>query len=236
MRAATYVLPWLMLAGAVAQADEAAPAEYKFTTGVYHFSDHTTGLDLNLRRSADNGNTWIGYYRSAGQEVTQWRAGWDHSYGQTWRVSPSIQVASFGFVGGSVQLETGDPWFAGVGLGRTNLKPYVNLNFDPNDAWMLSAGRRRSDNQLLMVQLIRDNRQNPDQQHLHFLLREPLPDGQRISVDVLYKTGLVEDVRIHRWGLTLTYDHPHWFARFAWDPKANFTPADMLRVQVGTRF
>ncbi len=26
------------------------------------------------------------------------------------------------------------PWFAAAGLGRTNLRPYVNLNFDPNDS------------------------------------------------------------------------------------------------------
>lgn len=209
---------------------------YKFTAGWYDFSDHTTGLDLNLRRSAEIGNVWIGYFRLADQRITQWRTGWDNSYGTAVRFSPSIQFASHGFVGGSIQLETGAPWFAGVGLGRTNLRPYWNLNFDPNDAYTLSAGHRSTDNQLFMFQLVRDNRQNPDQQHVHFVYRQPLADGERLTVDALYKTGLVGDERIRRWGLSLAYDWPRFFAHVAWDPKTNFTPVDSLRLSVGTRF
>lgn len=212
------------------------PPAYKFTTGMYRLSDHSTGWDVNLRRSSDLGNVWIGYFRLASQETTQWRAGWDHNYGTMVRVSPSIQFASGGFVGGSVQVETGDPWFVGAGLGRTNLRPYWNLNFDPNDAYMLSAGHRSAQNQLLMVQLVRDNRQNPDQRHLHFTWRQPLTEGERLTLDALYKTGLVEDQRIQRWGFSATYDWPSWFMRLAWDPKTNFTPVDAWRLSVGSRF
>ena len=181
------------------------------------------------------GNAWIGYFGLAEQNFTQWRTGWDNSYGTDVRVSPSVQLASGGFVGGSLQFETGDPWFAGAGFGRTNLRPYWNLNFDPNDSYMLSAGRR-IDDQVLMVQLVHDNRQNPDQRHLHFYWRQPLADGDRLTLDLLYKSGTVEGEYIRRWGLSTTYDWPRFFVRAAWDPKTNFTPVDLFRLSVGTRF
>jgi hypothetical protein len=58
------------------------------------------------------------------------------------RLSPSLQTASQGFTAFSAQVETSDSWFVGAGLGRTNLLPYWNLNFDPNDSWTASIGRR----------------------------------------------------------------------------------------------
>lgn len=229
----------LVLAGpALATPDAPAgpAAEYKLTTGWTRLSDHTQGWDLNLRRSTDAGNTWIGYFRQDSQAAAQWRAGWDASYGTDVRFSPSVQLASGGFAGASLMLEAGTPWFVGAGLGRTNLKPYWNLNFDPNDAWTLSAGHRSADNQLLQVQLVRDNRQNPDQRHLHFLYRQPMADGERLTVDVLNKAGLVNGAPIQRWGLSLTWDWPRWSARVAWDPKTNFTPENALRLSIGRRF
>jgi hypothetical protein len=36
--------------------------------------------------------------------------------------------------------------------------------------------------------------------------------------------------------VTVRYDWPQWFVRIAFDPKVNFTPADMWRVSVGMRF
>jgi len=215
-------------------ADGEGPA-YKLTAARYDFSDHSVGWDLNLRRRSEMGNAWIGYFGLAEQNFTQWRTGWDNSYGTDVRVSPSVQLASGGFVGGSLQFETGDPWFAGAGFGRTNLRPYWNLNFDPNDSYMLSAGRR-IDDQVLMVQLVHDNRQNPDQRHLHFYWRQPLADGDRLTLDLLYKSGTVEGEYIRRWGLSTTYDWPRFFVRAAWDPKTNFTPVDLFRLSVGTRF
>jgi hypothetical protein len=214
----------------------APPPAYKLTAGWYGLSDDTSGYDLNLRQTSDYGNAWIGYFNLASQGVSQWRAGWDNSFGARVRVSPSIQVATQGFLGGSLGFETGDPWFAGIGIGRTNLRPYWNLNFDPNDAYTLSAGHRGNDNNLFMVQLVHDNRQNPDQQHLHFLYRHPLPEKQRLTLDALYKSGTVDAETIHRWGLTVSYDWPAFFVRVAWDPNTNFTPVDALRVSVGTRF
>ena len=216
---------------------------FKLTTGLYPVSGGGmpagSGLDVNLRRSFDDGNAWLGWFRSPALDVTQTRAGWDRGFllGPA-RLTPSLQVASGGFWGGSVMLETRAPntWFAGVGLGRTNLRNYVNLNFDPNDAWMLSAGYRWSDNHAFSLQVVRDNRRNPDQQHVHLVYRTPVADDQRLTVDLLSKSGLVNGEPVRRIGLSVGYDWPRYFVRAAYDPKVNFTPQDMWRLSVGTRF
>ena len=215
-----------------------APVEtpFKLTVGRYDFSDHTRGVDANLRHTSDLGNAWLGYFKLDDGSVSQWRGGWDRAFGSALRFSPSVQLASGGFAGGSVQLEAGAPWFAGAGLGRTNLRPYVNLNFDPNDSYLLAAGRRDPDGRLMMVQMVRDNREHPDQRHFHFLYRQPLAGGERLTVDALYKVGSVDEETIRRWGLTLTYDWPRVFVRVARDPRTNFTPVDAWRVSVGARF
>ena len=108
-------------------ADASAPIAYKFTSGLYNFTggDVPTGqgLDLNLRASGGYGNLWVGWFRSPLLEVHQTRAGWDHTYSiGPVRWMPSLQIASGGFVGGSLGFEIGDTWFAGAGLGRTNLR------------------------------------------------------------------------------------------------------------------
>jgi hypothetical protein len=222
------------------QAQDQQP-NYKLTTGLYALSGagqaNSHGLDINLRRTSDAGDLWAAWYRSPEQNVSQPRLGWDNNYSvSTWRVQPSVQMASGGFWGGSLGVETGDSWFVGVGLGRTNLHPYTNLNFDPNDAWMASGGYRWSSVQSIGFQVVRDNRQNPDQQHVHAVYRMGMPNGQRLTLDVLFKSGLVEEQFTRRTGLSVTYDWPQFFTRVAYDPIINFTPQTMWRVSVGTRF
>jgi hypothetical protein len=221
-------------AGAAAAEDEAP--HFKLTAGAYQVAGTTVGTDLNLRYSGPVGNVWIGNYRDRVAAEGQWRAGWDSSIGDTVRVAPSLQLASGGFVGGSLQAELGAPYFAGVGLGRTNLRPYWNLNFDPNDSWLLTAGYRGSAGESLAMQYVRDNREHPDQRHLHLVYRRPLTNGERLTADILYKHGMVDDTEIRRWGLALTYDWPRVFLRLAYDPKVNFTPDNMMRASIGTRF
>lgn len=209
---------------------------FKLTTGYYLFSSGARGIDVNLRHTSDLGDLWIGEYKSRQRHEDQWRTGWDRTFGETVRVTPSIQAAAQGFWGGSINVETGDTWFVGAGLGRTNLKPYWNLNFDPNDAWSLSAGYRQPGGATWSMLLVQDNRENPDQQHLHFTWRQPWADGQRLTLDILHKKGLVEDEMIRRWGASVTYDWPRFFLRAAWDPKANFGPDDLWRFDLGARF
>lgn len=224
-------------------ATPAAPLDhpYKLTFGLYPMQGGgqaaSTGADLNLRYGYGSGNVWLGRYQADGQG-TQWRGGWDRSVPLPggWRLQPSLQLASGGFAGGSLGLERGERWVAGAGLGRTNLRPYVNLNFDPNDAWMLWAGYHPTESQSLSVLVVRDNRQNPDQQHLHLVYRGPVADGLRLTVDVLRKTGLVDGQGIRRLGWSLGLDGARTFVHLAWDPKVNFSSQNMWRLSTGWRF
>ena len=222
-----------------------APAQephYKFTTGYYSSTGgglpHDQGVDLNVRRASTTGNAWLAWYRSPVQDVSQPRLGWDNQFELTshWRLQPSMQIASGGFLGGSIYAETGKNWVAGAGLGRTNLRPYVNLNFDPNDAWTAAAGYRWNSQQSLLLQVVRDNRNNPDQQNMHMIYRMPLPEGHRVVIDVTHKSGTVDDQFIRKSGLSIAYDWPTVFVHVAYDPYVNFTPQKMWRASVGTRF
>lgn len=221
----------------------ASPADasvWKLSTGIYVLSGGgqrtAQALDENLRHSGSHGNGWLGWYGQNPQGPRQWRAGWDHLFDAgSVRFQPSLQLAAGGFVGGSVYAEAGDAWFAGFGAGRTNLRTYVNLNFDPNDMVMLALGHRRGAEQL-QVQLVADTRQNPDQRHIHLNWRMPQEGGQRLTWDLLFKRGNVEGERIHRVGASVTQDWPVWSLRAAWDPKVNFSSQNMLRVSLARRF
>jgi hypothetical protein len=219
----------------VARAEDASP-DFKFTATGFKFSESGSGVDLNLRHSSDFGNAWIGYFRAPKLDANQWRGGWDHTFGESFRVQPSVQIASGGFVGGSINLETGERWFIGAGLGRTNLRPYFNLNFDPNDAWSVAAGYRGENGQSYSASYIRDNRENPDQQHFHLTSRTPLAGKERLTLDLLYKRCLVEGKHINKVGGTFTYDWPRYFVRLAFDPNTNFTTDNVWRLSIGTRF
>jgi hypothetical protein len=238
--------PMLAAAQDAAETGDAVPKEgashpFKFTVGSYSVAGGGLpagpGLDVNLRYTYGEGNVWLGWFRSPALDFSQTRVGWDNTltFGPV-RALPSLQAASGGFVGGSIAIETGDSWFIGSGLGRTNLRNYANLNFDPNDSYTLYGGYRWPDASALSLQLVRDNRLNPDQQHLHLIWRKSLSDGQRLTVDLLAKQGTVEGQFIRRTGLSVGYDWPQWFVRLAWDPKVNFTPQNMLRVSTGWRF
>jgi hypothetical protein len=209
---------------------------FKLTAGWYRLSETGDGFDVNLRHTSEYGNAWLGAFRSSSLNSQQWRAGWDRSIGDTWRVQPSVQIASGGFVGGSLNVEAGTTWVAGAGIGRTNLRPYYNLNFDPNDAWSLLAGYRGERGQSIVATYVRDNRENPDQQHFHVVMRTPTLDGQRLTLDALYKRGLVNGQRVGKPGITMTYDWPGLFVRLAYDPKTNFTVDNAWRFSIGTRF
>jgi len=220
-----------------AKTDDDSP-RWKLTAGWYHFTDKTNAADFNLRYTwKDVGNLWVGYYLPEGRSADQYRAGWDSQFtlGPV-RVMPSLQVASGGFFGGSFGVETGKDWFIGAGYGRTNLRPYVNLNFDPNDSYTINAGYRWKNGASASVLWVQDVRENPDQKHLHLVYRTPLPKGRRLTLDGLFKTGLVGGNTIHRVGASVTYDWPRYFVRVAYDPHANFAPESMWRLSVGVRF
>lgn len=228
----------LLLSLATARAE---PPPFKLTVGRYQSSAEgqpsSVSTDVNLRHSSALGNVWYGHYVASAEQLTQDRLGWDRNFTLgALRVLPSAQVATGGAWNGSFNVETGTSWYAGAGLGRTNLRPTVNLNFDPNDAWSLSGGYRWTEGASLGLVYVRDNRENPDQQHLHLIWRTPLADAHRLTVDLLHKRGLVEGEQIARTGLSVAYDWPRWFMRLSYDPKVNFTTQDMWRLAGGTRF
>ena len=244
-KASTYLsAAALTILSASVCAAEPESISYKLTTGVYPLSGgglpSGPGLDVNLRASGGfigSGNAWTGLYRAPELAVKQYRAGWDNTFKfDTFRFTPSLQIASGGFVGGSTYLETGSTWFTGAGLGRTNLRTYANLNFDPNDAYTLAGGYRWSERQSLTLQLVRDNRLNTDQQNVHLIYRTPIYGDHRLTLDLLTKKGLVAGAPIQRIGLSVGYDWPSFFVRVAYDPLVNFSTQDMLRLSAGTRF
>jgi hypothetical protein len=234
----------LVMACASATCAWADAPSFKFTTGSYNATGgdvpNVRGTDLNLRNTSSYGNTWLGWYKQ--DDIKQWRTGWDNSIAiSSIRLQPSLQAASGGFWGGSFGVETGDTWYVGAGLGRTNLRPYVNLNFDPNDALMASGGYRWNTHQSIGLQWVRDNRLNPDQRNVHLVYRTGLAEHHRLTVDALSKAGSVTDSagntqRINKLGLSLTYDWHEYFVRAAYDPNANFSTQNMLRLSVGLKF
>lgn len=219
-------------------------AQYKFTVGRYHMNKGATAYDatdINLRRRQGSQTLWLGVFRD-GDQGQQWRAGWDEQWSLATdarlplQLLPSLQLASGGFVGGSLALQAGVPFYVQIGLGRTNLKPYANLNFDPNDAISLAVGWQGEGGRQLAASVIADDRLGTGQQHHHLTLRWPLPDALRLSADLLHKQGQGDGAYVNAWGWTLGLDGTRWFARLARDPKQNFSVDDAWRLSGGVRF
>ncbi len=231
----------LLSSGLTHAADEPQTTQYKPSVGLYDFSSRELpskqAFDVNLRASSDWGNAWAGVYRSPRDDFTQARLGWDSTYQKFGlKFQPSLQTASGGFWGGSLGAEYGEIVFVGAGLGRTNLRNYFNLNFDPNDAWSLSTGYRWSPQDFVTLQLVRDNRLNPDQQHVHLVYRRPFTDHQRLIVDLIYKTGTSEGEYIRRRGFMMGYDWGDFGLRIAYDPRVNFSHYDMTRITLSKHY
>ncbi len=231
-----------------AQGSAANPGEFKLTLGRYRMSSESTGFvgtDLNLRWRRDGRNLWLGAYqdREFGHQV---RAGYDDQWALRddpvlpVQLQPSLQLASGGFVGGSLAVQVGAPFYAQLGIGRTNLRPYANLNFDPNDAIGAALGWQGAGGRQWQLLVIADDRLGTGQQHHHLTLRWPLPTGLsdplRLTADLLHKQGLGDAGPVNTWGWALGLDGKVWFARLAHDPKQNFSALDAWRVSAGRRF
>ncbi len=173
------------------------------------------------------------------------RAGWEHQFDMRFgRLIASGQLASGGFAGGSLTAEIHpdpiDPYALLVGWGRTNLQNYFNLNFDPNDSWLLGASWKPDERTAVTLFQIRDDRLDTHQRVTHLVARMPGTAGYTWSVDLFHRAGwasAIPDGRpVHRWGLSASLEHGALFTRLAWDPRANFGPTSMLRWSVGMRF
>lgn len=211
----------------------------KFTPTYYHNSAQNPAWDLNLRASLGAHNAWVGYYRQR-EDFQQLRLGYDYSWDVPFgKLMPSAQYATHGFLGGSLNAEIGDRYFALLGFGRTNLKPYYNLNFDPNDAITIGLGTRAIARTTLSLFQVRDDRLHTGQRITHLVARYKPDDKTRWTLDIFNKSGRGDadpsSVVLRGTGAALTYDFEPYFVRVAHDPYANFTNNHMLRVAFGLR-
>jgi hypothetical protein len=224
---------WLLVLSANTRAD--AGRDWKLTLGDYRYTDYS-GHDVNLRWHRDDTDAWLGVY-SDRVFGTQTRAGFDTGYNiaPSLQLQPSLQIATMGFVGGSLNLQAGDEWFGLAGIGRTNLKPYFNLNFDPNDALTFGAGHRGAGGSVYTLFVVADDRLHTQQRDWHLNVRIPVHE-MRATLDILRKSGLSDVGPITAWGFTANWDWPTWFVRLARDPKENFSAQDAWRFAAGVRF
>jgi hypothetical protein len=220
-------------------AEDARAIAYKLTPSIYFTTNQPTAFDINLRGNLGAHTAWIGFYRRS-TEFEQLRIGYENNIELPFgRITPSIQYATRGFLGGSLNAEIGERWFGLVGIGRTNLKDYFNLNFDPNDAIMLGLGTRALPKTTLSAYQIRDDRLGTGQRVFHLVARIKPDDRTRWTFDLFYKEGRAtpdDESKVRAAGASVTYDFSRYFVRVALDPNVNFTPEDMLRVSVGLRF
>lgn len=226
-------------------AKEADPSwAFKFTASHYANSRQPSGDDYNLRGNYGSHVAWIGRYtQGEGPEnsaLDQTRIGYEYvmpmPFGQ---LTPSVQTASGGFWGGSLTAQVGSPkLYAIVGFGRTNLRTYYNLNFDPNDAVTLGMGMRLPDKALLSAFVVRDDRLGTGQTVGHLVWRKEFGDGQRLTIDLGRKQGRpdAQSDRVSGNLLSVGYDHRNVFVRIARDRKVNFANNDQTRVAAGFRF
>jgi hypothetical protein len=224
------------LLGAEAGADEAWT--FKLTPSYYATTHQKDSTDVNLRANYGPHAIWLGYYRRAG-EFDQARTGYEYTaqlpFGQ---IVPSLQLATHGFLGGSVNAQIGDQVYGLLGIGRTNARDYYNLNFDPNDSVVYGIGTRLVPKTSVSLFTVRDNRLHTGQVVTHLLWRVAPDERQRWTVDLSSKRGRpnADEESVSGSALSLTYDYKQVFVRLARDRKVNFTADDQTRLSLGLRF
>jgi len=152
----------------------------KLTFSYYNFSSGKQGADINVRHTFKSSTAWIGGYRETAG-FGQARLGYEYDYHHDWLTFvPSAQAATRGFLGASVYGEAGRRFFGIGGFGRTNLRPYWNLGFDPNDYVEFGAGYRDSDGNTISTYHPRQPpRHRPDEHACIFPTSSPL----RLALD-----------------------------------------------------
>ena len=213
---------------------------WKLTPTYYSSSNQASAWDVNLRGNTDTQTFWVGYYRRQ-EEFSQLRMGYERPFElSSVKLVPSLQYATRGFFGGSLNAEIGERYFGVLGWGRTNLKDYYNLNFDPNDAVTFGVGTRALPNTTLTLFQIRDDRLDTGQRVTHLVARIRPDTKTRWTIDAFYKQGRPDSdpasERVRGTGATVTYDFGRYFVRVASDPYVNFSNDHMVRVAFGMRF
>jgi hypothetical protein len=211
---------------------------YKLTPSYYVTTHQKDATDINLRANNGPHALWLAYYRR-GNEFEQARTGYEYTAQLPWvQLVPSLQLASHGFAGGSINAQVGDAVYALIGFGRTNARDYYNLNFDPNDSFTLGLGTRLLPQSNLSLFTVRDNRLHTGQAVTHLVWRYTPDDHRRWTLDLSSKHGKAspEDEPVYGGAVSVTYDYRDIFVRLASDKKVNFTPDDQTRISLGFRF
>ncbi len=208
----------------------------KASASLYVIS-HQVQFDVNVRQRFGDVTGWIGaFVDPKGESVGRVGAEYDFQVGGLLAV-PAFQIGTNGFVNGSFYAEAGRAIYGIVGLTFTNLKPLPNLTFDPNDAIVFGAGVHLSSYAKLYAFAIVDVRLGTGQQDTHLLYRRRLGPMSGITMDFLFKSGRRDDgAYVRGVGIGVYLDRPTWFLKAAYDPWANFTADDMVRLGGGLKF
>jgi hypothetical protein len=215
------------------------PIDWKITFTQHLTQGEQDAFDLNLRGADGATVFWLGYYRRA-SEFEQTRVGLERWLTYDWgKLLLSGQAATQGFLGLASQAEIGkDRVRLIAGFGRTNLRPYYNLNFDPNDAITLGVVADLPHDLRASVFAVHDDRLHTGQTVIHAVLRTSNDPAHRWTIDVSQRRGPLGDggARVHRAGVAVTFDRAPYFGRVAIDPNANFSGRNMVRLGFGARF
>lgn len=217
--------------------DENGKLAFKLTPSFYKSSDDSHAIDVNLRGSSGSHIAWLGFYRD-NVNIQQTRSGYEYrGEFNLVRTVLSGQLASGGFLGGSVTAEIGDKNYAIVGWGRTNVKNYYNLNFDPNDAVTLGVGSRTLEKTELALFHIWDDRLHTQQHVTHAIARYKPTELERWTFDFSQKRGFTGTGNfVQGYSGSVTYDFGNYFARIARDQFVNFSDVAQNRFSLGLRF
>ncbi len=211
---------------------------FKLTPSYYVTERQKDATDLNLRANLGAHALWLAHYRR-GNEFAQSRTGYEYTaqfpFG---RIVPSLQLASHGFTGGSLNVQVGDRVYGLIGFGRTNLRDYYNLNFDPNDSFVVGFGTQLLPKTNLSLFTVQDNRLHTGQKVTHLVWRYAVAERQRWTVDLSRKQGRAsaDADPVSATALSITFDYDDMFFRLARDRKVNFSDDDQTRISLGLRF
>jgi len=211
---------------------------FKFTPSYYSTSNQPGAADINLRANNGPHAIWLAYYQQS-NVFEQARTGYEFT-GTTplGTIVPSLQLATHGFVGGSINFQSDGDVFGILGFGRTNGAPYYNLNFDPNDAITFGLGTHLLPKTTLSLFTVRDDRLGTGQTVTHMVWRYLADDRQRWIVDLSTKHGSPSagEESVSGGALSVTFDYLSVFLRVARDLKVNFTEDNQTRMALGIRF
>ncbi len=211
---------------------------FKLTPSCYVTTNEKDAIDINLRANYGPHAFWLGHYRRD-SEFEQTRTGYEYTaqipFGE---LVSSLQLATHGFAGGSINAQIGDSIYALLGFGRTNMRDYYNLNFDPNDSIVYGLGTRLLPKSTLSLFIVKDDRLHTDQIVTHAVWRIVPDEHQRWTVDLSSKQGRAtpNDESVSGKALTVTYDNRDIFFRLAQDQKVNFSVENQTRLTIGLRF